>query len=71
MLFRSTDLKEKGMPETFNMGVGFILVLDPASLDYVTNALKKLGEEIFILGHVEKSGGRLSHERIHCITRTS
>lgn len=66
-----TDLKEKGMLETFNMGVGLILVLDPASLDYVTNALKKLGEEIFILGHVEKSGGRLSHERIHCITRSS
>ena len=66
-----SNLEDKGMLETFNMGIGLILVIDPASLESVSRVLTKFGEEIIMLGRIEKSGGRLAHERIHCITRTS
>jgi len=39
---------------TFNMGVGFVLVVDPKDKDGVIEELAKYGEEAFEIGYVQK-----------------
>jgi len=63
-----SDLENKGMLETFNMGIGMILVASPSDLNSVLKRLKELGESPVVLGKVEKKKGESAHERIHCIS---
>lgn len=43
---------EAEMRRTFNLGVGFVLVVDPASAEKVSEALRAAGEAPFTLGRV-------------------
>jgi phosphoribosylformylglycinamidine cyclo-ligase len=52
-------LQSKGVPEdemygTFNMGVGFVLVVDAGDKDAVISELKTLGEEAYEIGYIQK-----------------
>jgi phosphoribosylformylglycinamidine cyclo-ligase len=45
------------MDRVFNMGVGMIVVVDPASADQTVRALREAGEHVWILGEVEPGKG--------------
>ncbi|WP_319201282.1 phosphoribosylformylglycinamidine cyclo-ligase [uncultured Ilyobacter sp.] len=57
-------LQSKGVPEdemygTFNMGVGFVLIVASQDKDAVISELKTLGEEAFEIGYIEKGDKEL------------
>ena len=45
------------MRRTFNMGVGFVVIVDPESGDHLIGALEALGEQAFSMGHVVAGDG--------------
>ena len=48
------EIPENEMFGTFNMGVGFVLVVDPKDKEGVIEELAKYGEEAFEIGYVQK-----------------
>ena len=48
------EIPENEMFGTFNMGVGFVLVVDPKDKEGVIEELAKHGEEAFEIGYVQK-----------------
>ncbi|MFG6326021.1 MAG: phosphoribosylformylglycinamidine cyclo-ligase [Lachnospiraceae bacterium] len=53
MLSTDGDVAEHMMYNTFNMGIGMVLAVDPADADSTMAALKAAGEECFIIGQTE------------------
>ena len=53
MLATDGDIAEDMMYNTFNMGVGMVLAVDPKDVETVLEAVKLAGEEGFVLGFVE------------------
>ena len=53
MLQKDGDIDEQMMYNTFNMGLGMILAVDPADVDKTLEAIKAAGEEGYIVGSVE------------------
>ena len=51
------NVSEPEMRRTFNMGVGFTMVVDPALASDLVVALGKAGEDAFILGEVTRGAG--------------
>lgn len=49
-------LAKEDMYSTFNMGVGYILVVSPNTSDAVCSALRDSGENAFVFGEVTNSG---------------
>jgi len=47
-------IDEAEMYRTFNMGVGFVVVVDPRSVTRTLAALRRQGEQPFLAGYVEK-----------------
>lgn len=47
------------MFKVFNMGVGFVFVVRPKFVDGVSKALRKSGERPFLLGRIQRGGGRV------------
>lgn len=60
-------IKEKGnvsepeMYRTFNMGIGFILVISKKEADSILLKLKRLGENAYIIGRIEKGKKRVRY----------
>ena len=50
----SLGVEENEMWNTFNMGVGFVLVVKPDEKDKITDLLHTLGEEVYEIGLIEK-----------------
>ena len=50
MLAEDGNIAEEMMYNTFNMGVGMVLAVDPADADKTVEAVNAAGEEAFILG---------------------
>lgn len=50
MLQREGQIAEQMMYNTFNMGVGMVLAVDPSDVDKTIEAIKAAGEEAFVLG---------------------
>ena len=50
MLARKGNIEEKMMYNTFNMGVGMVLAVDPADVDKTIAAINEAGEKAFIIG---------------------
>ena len=46
------NLEEKMMYNTYNMGLGMVLAVDPADADKTLNALKEAGESAYVVGEV-------------------
>ena len=53
LLAKTGDIEEKMMYNTFNMGIGMVLAVDPADADKVLAAVAKAGETGYVIGRVE------------------
>ena len=53
MLQNDGDIAEEMMYNTYNMGLGMILALDPADVEKAMEAMKAAGEDAYIVGKVE------------------
>ena len=53
MLMKDGDIEEEMMYNTFNMGIGMVLALDPADVDKAMDAIKEAGETAYVIGKVE------------------
>lgn len=47
------NVEEKMMYNTYNMGLGMILAVDPADADKTLEALKAAGEDAYVVGQIE------------------
>lgn len=48
------NISEKEMYGTFNMGIGFVLIVKKSEKNSILNELKSLGEEAFEIGYIQK-----------------
>ena len=53
MLAREGEIAEQMMYNTYNMGLGMILAVDPADVDKTTEAVKAAGETPYVVGKIE------------------
>lgn len=53
LLQKTGNLEEKMMYNTYNMGLGMILAVDPADADRTLAALKEAGETAYVVGRTE------------------
>lgn len=53
LLAKTGDIEEEMMYNTYNMGIGMVLAIDPADVDKTMEALKAAGETYYELGQVE------------------
>ncbi len=53
MLSEAGDVKEESMYNTYNMGLGMVIAVDPADKDTVLKALADAGEKAYEVGHIE------------------
>lgn len=53
MLSVDGDIEEQMMYNTFNMGIGMVLAVDPADVDKTMKALREAGEESYVIGSIE------------------
>ena len=53
MLQREGNIDEKIMYNTYNMGLGMVLAVDPADVDRALKAITESGEEGFVVGRTE------------------
>ena len=52
-------VSEEEMYRTFNMGVGMVVIVDPADLHDVEHSLERRGETSYVIGSVVKGAGVL------------
>lgn len=53
MLSDDGDIEEQMMYNTFNMGLGMIVAVDPADVDKTLEAIKAAGEDAYVVGRIE------------------
>ena len=53
LLAKTGDIEEHMMYNTFNMGLGMVLAVDPADVDKTIQALEATGDKAWLVGHVE------------------
>lgn len=53
LLAKKGDIAEQMMYNTFNMGLGMILAVDPADADATMKAIEAAGDKPYIVGHIE------------------
>ncbi len=53
MMAREGNVDEKVMYNTYNMGIGMVLAVDPADVGQAVKAIQSSGEEAFVIGKVE------------------
>ena len=53
LLQKTGDITDQMMYNTYNMGLGMILALDPADVEKAMEAMKAAGEDAYIVGKVE------------------
>ena len=54
LLQKQGQITEEMMYNTYNMGLGMIVALDPKDVDAAMDAMKKAGETCYVVGHVEE-----------------
>ena len=52
-------IDDRKMCNTFNMGIGMVLAVDPSIKDAVVKELKALGEEAYVIGEVTDKDGEV------------
>ena len=52
MLAREGEIAEQMMYNTYNMGLGMILAVDPADVDKTMEAVKAAGETPYVVGKI-------------------
>jgi len=53
LMAKTGNIEEQMMYNTFNMGLGMVLAIDPKDVDVTLNALKAAGEDAYVVGHIE------------------
>ncbi|MDO5423902.1 MAG: phosphoribosylformylglycinamidine cyclo-ligase [Eubacteriales bacterium] len=53
MLAREGQIEEKMMYNTYNMGIGLVIAVDPADADKAMEAVKAAGETPYVIGQIE------------------
>ena len=53
MLQNDGSIEEHMMYNTFNMGIGMVLAVDPADVDKTIEAIKAEGETAYVIGNIE------------------
>ncbi len=53
MMAREGDVEEHVMYNTYNMGLGMVLAVDPADVDKTMEAIRAAGDTSYVVGHVE------------------
>ena len=53
LLAKTGDIEEKMMYNTYNMGLGMVLAVDPADVDKTMEAIKVAGETPYVVGRIE------------------
>lgn len=53
MLSKDGDIEEDTMYNTFNMGIGMVLALDPSDVDKAVKAINDAGETAYVIGNIE------------------
>ena len=53
LLAKEGDIAEEMMYNTYNMGIGMMLALDPKDAEKAIEALKAVGEEAYVVGSIE------------------
>ena len=53
MMAKEGDVAEEMMYNTYNMGIGMVLALDPADVEKAMEAIKTAGETPYVIGQVE------------------
>ncbi|MDO4476061.1 MAG: phosphoribosylformylglycinamidine cyclo-ligase [Lachnospiraceae bacterium] len=53
LMQKTGDIAEQMMYNTFNMGLGMIVAVDPADVDKTMEAIKAAGEQPYVVGSVE------------------
>lgn len=53
LLAKKGDITEHMMYNTFNMGLGMILAVDPADVDATMKAIEEAGDKPYVVGHIE------------------
>ena len=54
LLAKKGDIAEQMMYNTYNMGIGMILAVDPADVEKTMEAAKAAGDTPFVIGHIEE-----------------
>ena len=54
LLAKKGEIAEEMMYNTYNMGIGMVLAIDPEDKEKTLKALKQAGEKAYVLGQVEK-----------------
>jgi phosphoribosylformylglycinamidine cyclo-ligase len=62
-----SDPENKGMLETFNMGVGMALIVDKSQEPHLRKQLEKSGETVYKIGKVVNNDGQTAYERIQFV----
>ena len=52
MLAKEGDITEEMMYNTFNMGLGMIVAVDPADVDKTMAAIKQAGDTPYVVGKI-------------------
>jgi phosphoribosylformylglycinamidine cyclo-ligase len=58
-LLEHHGVDEEEMYRVFNMGIGYVLAVHPASTATVAHVLERAGEQAFVVGRVKRGRGRL------------
>lgn len=53
LIAKNGNIAEEMMYNTFNMGLGMVIALDPKDVEEAMKAIKEAGDECYIVGHVE------------------
>ena len=53
LLAEKGDISEEMMYNTYNMGIGMILAVDPADVETTMKALEAAGDKCFVVGQIE------------------
>ena len=52
-LAKEGNVDEHAMYNTYNMGIGMIVAVDPADVDKTMEAIKATGDTPYVIGHIE------------------
>ena len=53
MMAREGQVEEQMMYNTYNMGLGMIVAVDPADVDKTMEAIREAGETPYVVGRIE------------------
>ena len=53
MIAREGQVEEKSMYNTYNMGIGMVLAVDPADVEKAVEAIQAAGETPYVIGRVQ------------------